>query len=287
MRDPAQAIDSLDLESMLGGPLDVRPHRAQHPNQVVGLRLAGGILDHGGALRENRGEKGVFGAHHRDVRELDDGTAKVPLRSVREVVAVLVLDLGAHGGHRLDVQVHGPPSYPVTTGIADDHAPESAQQRPEQDEGGAHLHGRLQRHEEPLGGRGPDLEGVVIGPLHLEADVAHRLAQDGDVTDTGHVVEDAWVVGERRRSHELQHRILRPGDLHVAVQRLAAGDDELLHGPQSTRGGRASGRPGFLPLVRAGVVSIAQAQATAQVAAMETRDIAVLTTAGVAAMTSN
>ena len=112
---------------MLGGPLDVRAHRAQHRDQVVGLRLAGGILDHGGALRENRGEQGVFGAHHRDVRELDDGPPKASLRCVGEVVAVLVLHLGAHGGHGLDVQVDRPPPDPVTAGIADDHAPESAQ----------------------------------------------------------------------------------------------------------------------------------------------------------------
>ena len=68
----------------------------------------------------------------------------------REVVAVAVLDVRAQGAHRVDVQVHGSPADAVAAGVADDHPAEARQERAQQDEAGAHLGGRLERHEQPV-----------------------------------------------------------------------------------------------------------------------------------------
>ena len=91
----------------------------------------------------------VLRAHDRDDGERHVGAAQ-PARRAREVVAVAVLDLGAQGAHRVDVQVDRPPADPVAAGVADDDPPEARQERPQQDEAGAHLGRRLERHEQPV-----------------------------------------------------------------------------------------------------------------------------------------
>ena len=155
----------------------------------------GGVLDHRRAARQGGGQHRVLGAHHRHVREGDPRAAQ-PAGRLGEVVAVLVLDLGPEGPHRLDMQVDRPPPDPVAAGVADDHAPEAGQERAEQDERGAHLHRRLERHEEPVGGRGRDLQPALLERGDLEADVGHGAAQDLHVADARDVAQ-TWSARRR------------------------------------------------------------------------------------------
>ena len=92
-----------------------------------------------------------------------------------EVVAVAVLDVGAQGAHRIDVQVDRPTADPVAARVADDDPAEAGQQRPEQDEAGAHLGRRLERHEQPVDVARRDLVGVGCRVVHDDAQVAQRL----------------------------------------------------------------------------------------------------------------
>ena len=98
--------------------------------------------------------------------------AAQPARRAREVVAVAVLDVGAQGAHRVDVQVDRPPSDPVAAGVADDHPAEARQERPQQDEAGAHLGGGLEGHEQPVDVARRDLVGVGRGMVDDDAEVA-------------------------------------------------------------------------------------------------------------------
>ena len=68
-----------------------------------------------------------------------------------------------------------------------------------------------------------------IARLAVEADVAHGPGQDRHVAAARHVVQDAALVGQGGGRHQLEHRVLGPGDADLAVERLAPGDDELLH----------------------------------------------------------
>ena len=266
MLHPVQQIHALDLQHVGRGPLDPRAHGAQHGDEVVRLRLLGGVLDDRLAIGQDRGEQRVLGAHDRHVRELDPRAVQAALGCGGEVVAVLVLDLRAHGGHGLHVEVHRPPPDAVAAGVRDDHPPEAGQQRAEEDERCAHLHGRLERDEEPLRVAGAELKGVGVRVADVESDVAHGLAQDRHVADLGDVAQDAGLRGERRSGHQLEDRVLGPRNPDLASQRLAAGDHELLHRRQSSRLGDRSRRPGFLPLVRPGVVPVAQPDPSAHVA---------------------
>ena len=138
--------------------------------------------------------------------------AAQPARSLGEVVAVAVLDLGAEGPHGVDVEIHRPAADAVAAGVADDDPAEAGQQRPEQDEAGPHLGRGLERHEEPLRIAGRDLVDVRGRVVHGHADVAQDLGQDADVLDLGDVGEAAAFAGQRGRGHQLEGRVLGATD---------------------------------------------------------------------------
>jgi hypothetical protein len=161
-----------------------------------------------------------------------------------EVVAVAVVDLGAERPHRVDVEVHRPPSDAVAAGVADDHPAEPGEERPQEHEAGPHLRGRLERHEQPLDVARGDLVDVRLGVVDDDAEVAERLGHDPDVLDLGHVREAAALAGQRRRGQHLERGVLRAADRHGAVQRHAALDPEDLAGHRRGR---------VLPVERSGV----------------------------------
>ena len=229
----------------------------------------------------------VLGAHDRHRRKLERGAAESLSRRRCEVVAVAVHDGGTHLLQRRDVKVHGTPADAIATGVGQDHSPESGQHRPQQDEAGAHLDPGLERDEWPGGLDRAQLQRVAVDAADLESDVGEQLPEDGDIADLRDVAKKAGLIRQDGRRHFLQDRVLGAGDAHLSGQRHAAGDDELLHGTvqSSARGcsmrprercrGRCwercwepprSGRVGFLPLVAAEMVAIAQADATAHVA---------------------
>ena len=62
------------------------------------------------------------------------------------------------------------------------------------------------------------------------AQFAEQLRRGDHVVQVRHVADRDRPVGEQRRAQDRQHRVLGAGDLHLAVQRVAAVDYDLLHG---------------------------------------------------------
>ena len=60
----AELRDAVDLHHVRADALDRRAHLVQHPRQVLHVRLAGGVADHGRARGRGRGHQRVLGAHH-------------------------------------------------------------------------------------------------------------------------------------------------------------------------------------------------------------------------------
>ncbi len=245
MLGAAQAIHALDLDPTLAGARDPRAHGCEHGDQVVDLRLECRVVDHRRSVGHGRREDHVLRAHDGDRRELDVRATQPAGRRGGEVVAIAIHDRCAHPLHGGDVEVHRTSADPVTTGVRQDDAAESRQHRPEQDEAGAHLQRGLERDERPLRIGRKDLERIAVGALHLEADIVHQVAQDGDVADLGDVAEDAALIGQDGRGHHLEHGVLGAGDADLAGERTPTGDDELLHGPMQSS-------PGRLPSTHAG-----------------------------------
>ena len=114
---PAQPTLAFDDDRVGRRALDLGAHLLQQQDQVVDLRLARGGLDDRPALGQRRGEDGVLGAHHGHLRKADL-RATQPAGRAREVVAVAVLDVRAHGAHRIDVQVDRAANDPVAARVA-------------------------------------------------------------------------------------------------------------------------------------------------------------------------
>ena len=223
----AQAALAFNDDRFRIGPLDLRAHLLEHQDQVVDLRLARGGTDDGAAFGQRRGEDGVLRAHHGHLGKCDLAAAQ-PAGSAREVVAVAVLDVRAHRAHRVHVQVDRAATDPVAARVAHDHAAETREERPEQDEAGTHLGRGLEGHEQPLDLARGDFIGVRRRMVDHDADVAQHSDHDAHVLDLRDVGEAAALTGQRRGGEHLERGVLAAADLDAATQRPAARDPEGL-----------------------------------------------------------
>ena len=121
-----------------------------------------------------------------------------------------------------------PAADAVAAGVAHDHPPEARQERPQQDEAGAHLGRGLERHEKPLHIARGDLVGVRRGVVDDHSQVSQHAGHDAHVLDLGHVGEAAPLTGQSRSGEQFQRGVLAAADLDLAAQRAAAGDAERL-----------------------------------------------------------
>jgi hypothetical protein len=68
---------------------------------------------------------------------------------------------------------------------------------------------------------------------------AHRREQPplgGDVAHLGNVFENDLVLGQNRRRHAGQRRVLGPRDANRACERIAAANDKFIHECRRTSG---------------------------------------------------
>ena len=127
VRGTAKTAAAFDLDGVGGRAFHLGAHGLQELDEVVYLGFAGSWPDDRMAVCQRGRQHRVLGAHHRDMRELDQATTKPP-RRLGEVVAVAIDDLGTQGTHGIDMQIDGPPSDTVATRVADDDLPETCQQ---------------------------------------------------------------------------------------------------------------------------------------------------------------
>ena len=225
--DAVQLADALDLDQARAGAADL----GAHPDQAVGqgddLRLGGGVLDDRLALGKAGRHQQVLGPGVARVVEIEALTDQAV--GPQPVLIALLLDVGAHGREALDVDVDRPPADRAAAGRRRDRSAGAGQQRADDQERGAHglseLVGDLVRGQVA----GPEAD-PVLGLV--EVDRGAELAQDrqhlAHVLDDRQVVDDALFAGQERGRHDRQGGVLRPGHMHVAIERDAACDHETI-----------------------------------------------------------
>ncbi|MNI13294.1 hypothetical protein D3C73_665110 [compost metagenome] len=130
------------------------------------------------------------------------------------------------------MQVHRPRPDGAAAGQRHLGVPRPRQQRPQHVERGPHLTHQV------IGGEGRAQLGRVeqgllaVGAValgHLDAELAQQLAQEPRVGQARHIGQQQGLIGQDRRGHQLDGRILRPADRDGAVEAVAAVDDDAVH----------------------------------------------------------
>jgi hypothetical protein len=183
-------------------------------------------------------QQDVLRRPHAGVRQPDPRTPQ-PARRLGEEGVRALLDAGAHGPQRVEVEIHGPGADPVAPDDRQDRPPHAVQQR------------RQGEDRDPVGPR--QAEGVVPPErgrvqrqrvaLHrdLAAEALAQLLDDVDLLDPREMMERHRLLGQERGHHHLRGRVLRPRDDHLALDPLSTRDPQL-HTSRDTRPdpGRAS-----------------------------------------------
>src|SRR5690606_6453358 len=98
-----------------------------------------------------------------------------------------------------------------------------------------------------IGGEGRGQLGRVeqrllpVRPLafgHLHAKLTQQLAEEARVRQTRHVGQQQGLIGQDRRRHQLDRRVLGSADRNGAVEAMAAVDDDAVHGYRDDPGAR-------------------------------------------------
>jgi MFS family permease len=156
------------------------------------------------------------------------------------------LDGGAELLERPEVHVDGPGTEVVAARHGHPRPAEAGQQRAEHDDRRPHgldqLVGRLGR--DVL--RHLDRDVVVVADDDPAAHGPEQLGHELDVDDAGDVAEGERPLGQHRRRHQLQHRVLGAADGYGARQRVAGAHEDAVHPPK----GKAVGRPPRAGIVR-------------------------------------
>ena len=129
-----QLAHALDAEHVRVDAVDAGAERAEEAAEILDVRLAGGVPEHGRPGRQHGGHDGVLGRHHARLVEED----RRPAQAVgAHVVAAVQPHLGAELGERVDVRVEAPAADHVAARRRHARAAEARQQRPGEQERGA------------------------------------------------------------------------------------------------------------------------------------------------------
>jgi hypothetical protein len=141
---------------------------------------------------------------------------------------VFQLDARPHGGQPLEVLVDGSRADGASAWQRHARLAVAANQRPQHQGRGAHGLDQLVGRLEVVDGRAVDDGGAVA--LDLGAKLPEQLAHGDHVTQARDVAVGRLAAGKQRRGEDGQRRVLGARHTHLAVQSLAAlDDDDLVH----------------------------------------------------------
>ena len=207
---------------------DVGTHLDEHVAHVDDLWLAGGVVDRRRPVGEHGGRDDVLrGADARE-REGDVGAVQPVGRRVQLAVGELEL-----------APIASSPAMCMSIGRAPKSSPPGIDRRtsPQRVSSGPStlIDARIRSTSSygATGTRSPSLVRTSVPGSGL-CERTPRAASSSPMIATsliaGHVGELVHPVGEQARRHQLEHRVLRPGDPDRALQRAEMADRDLLGG---------------------------------------------------------
>ena len=233
MASTGQPLHAVDHDARGACALDIRAQRDQAIGQVGDFRFHGRVLEHGGALGQGRGHQHVLGAGHADHVEYVARAFQSLCSGLDE--AVLDRYFRPQRLQALDVLVDRARADRATARQRDFRRAVLGQQRAQHQDRGAHgLDQFVGRHMLVDAAR---IDGDRTAPgqrAFVDADARAQFAQQlhrGDhVVQVRHVGDFHRRIGQQGGAQDRQHRVLGAGDGDFAVEGIAAGDYDFLHG---------------------------------------------------------
>jgi hypothetical protein len=149
----------------------------------------------------------------------------------RHHVAVLNVDLRTHGLQAFDVLIHWARADGAPPGQRHAGTTEARQQGAEHQDRGAHGFDQLIRRIGVDGvGRLQDHATALTQGFGLHTHVVEQLAHGRHIAQTRHVLKGHRIAGQQRGAKFGQRGVFGTRDDDLAVEGLAAGDAELVHG---------------------------------------------------------
>ena len=218
---------------------DLGAHLVEAIGDVGDLRLARGVLDHGGAARQRgRHQRGVSAAD-RHLGKFDLATLEAALGAGDDIAAI-DLDFDAQTFERHDQKIDraradGAAARHRYFRFA--HARDQRRHHPEARPHARHeLIGRggvddvgggdVQRLPVVLG-----LPGALAAHHDIDAVVAEDALQQAHVGEPRDIVQNEGLIGEQARDHQRQGGVLGAGDRNRSVEPLAPVDANAIHAP--------------------------------------------------------
>ena len=242
-----QALNAVDDDLGRAKPRDLGAHRDQEAAEVFSLRFARRVLEDRAPLRQRRGGEQIFGGADRSARH-GEGRAFEALAGTGDDIAVFEIDAGAHRLETLDVKIDRAGADGAAAGQRNLRFAMTREQRPQHLEAGAHFAddivgrqrgfdlGDMQAHRVALPQRG------AASDVHADAELHQQIAHPADVGEARHVAQRHRLVGQQRRGHQFQRRILGAADGNFTLEAVAAPYPDSVHFP-SRRPYRFAGRP--------------------------------------------
>ena len=146
-------------------------------------------------------------------------------------IALLNLQVGAHGFQRLQMQVDRTRTDRATARQRHRCVPGTGNQRSENVEARPHLPHLFIRRDRAFQLGSVQVAGrFALRPIDLHAQSLQQLRQEARVRQARHVRQRDRLIGQQASHHELQRRVLGAGNGNAAVELSAANNVQSIHG---------------------------------------------------------
>ena len=223
-----QPLDALDGDGIAAVATNIGAHGDQALGEIDDLRLAGGVFQNRGALRQRRRHQQILGASHGDGVE-EDRRALQAAVTARADIARLDADLGAHRLEAANVQVHRPRANGTAAGQRYVGMPEVRQQRPQHQDRGAHLLDQVIGRVAILDLGAVELNGHALAHHRLDAHAPEQLQGGSNILQVRQVADGHRPLGEQRGAEDRQRRVLGATGPYFTIGGSVAAYNQFIH----------------------------------------------------------
>ena len=194
------------------------------------MRLLGGVLDGGHALRQHGGHHNIHGRAHAHHVQIYRRAHQPSVLGGGVDEASLHRHLRTHGGKALDVLVDGAHAEVAASRHGDGGLPEPPQQRAQQIVAGADAAGKIVGRAGGVDGVAVDLNGVLVQHAHLCAQLLQNREEQGHIADLGDVLDTAYAIHQQGGRDDSYSGVFRTADGHFTKKLSSAADHVFIQG---------------------------------------------------------